>query len=108
MENNPYPLPNDDQEHHRLDDLQFVIRTLLGCNVIPPISKTATNILDVGAGHGAWCVEVAHQFPTALVRGLDISPIRRVDAPPNCEFVLADLNNGLKFQDGTFDLVNSR
>ena len=108
VEKSTYPLPNDEKEHKRLDDLQLACRELLGGNVFAPISSTPTNILDVGTGSGAWCVDVAKQFPTATVSGLDLSPIHRSDAPQNCHFVVGDLNEGLKFETGSMDLVHSR
>jgi SAM-dependent methyltransferase len=108
VEKSTYPLPNDEAEHKRLDNLQLACRELLGGNVFAPILSTAPNILDVGTGSGAWCVEVAKQFPTANVSGLDLSPIHRKDAPQNCHFILGDLNEGLKFETGSMDLVHSR
>jgi len=103
-----YPLPNDDEEHKRLEDVQLVFRTLIGGNVIAPISEHPTQILDVGTGGGAWVVEVAKDYPEALIFGLDISPISRLDAPNNCKFIQGDLNEGLKFEDNSIDLVHSR
>ena len=95
-------------EHKRLDDMQLACRVLLGGNVFAPISPDARNILDVGTGSGAWCVEVANQFPNADVCGLDLSPIHRKEIPKNCHFVVGDLNDGLKFDDSSTDLVHSR
>ena len=108
IESNPYPLPNDDEEVQRLDDLQFVIRSLLGGNVIAPISPRATNIVDLGTGSGAWCIEVADQFPNTFVRGIDLSPIQPTIVPNNCDFVVHDINEGLPFDDCSIDLVQSR
>jgi len=103
-----YPLPNDEEEHKRLDNLQLACRELLGGNIFAPISPTPANVLDVGTGSGAWCVEVAKQFPTANVSGLDLSPIHRKDVPENCHFIVGDLNEGLKFETDSMDLVHSR
>jgi ubiquinone/menaquinone biosynthesis C-methylase UbiE len=65
--------------------------------------------VDLGAGSGAWAIEVAEQFPSAHVRGVDISPIQPTDVPYNCDFILADLNEDLNFADtGSLDLVHSR
>jgi len=103
-----YPLPNDEEEHKRLEDMQLVFRTLLGGNILAPISEHPTKILDVGTGGGAWVVEVAKDYPEALIYGLDISPIALSDAPNNCKFVQGDLTKGLKFEDNSMDLVHSR
>jgi len=103
-----YPLPNDDNEHKRLEDMQLVFRTILGGNVLAPITEHPTHILDVGTGGGAWVVEVAKQYPQASVCGLDISPITLPDAPTNCTFVQGDLTKDLNFEDDRFDLVHSR
>lgn len=37
MVNNPYPLPNDDLEKRRLEELQRCFRELIGTNIVPPI-----------------------------------------------------------------------
>ena len=35
---NPYPFPNDREEHFRLDQLQIAFRTVLGGNVLVPLA----------------------------------------------------------------------
>jgi methylase of polypeptide subunit release factors len=73
-----------------------------------PISPKATKIVDLGTGSGAWCIEVADQFPNAFIRGIDLSPIQPNIVPGNCDFVVHDINEGLPFDDGSIDLVQSR
>lgn len=102
-----YPLPNDEAEVERLRGLHFVCRTLLGGNILAPLTAPK-DILDVGTGPGSWCIEVAEQFPDAHIRGLDLSAIQPADAPKNCEFIIADLNDGLPFPDASMDFVHSR
>ena len=84
------------------------MRILSGGNVFAPISAAPSKILDIGAGWGAWCAEVANEHPTATVYGIDISPVNRPGAPANCEFMIGNLHDGLKFDDNSMDLVNSR
>jgi hypothetical protein len=47
---NPYP--NDDEEVTRLDELQYVIRCFFGRNILAPISRKPSRILDIGTGSG--------------------------------------------------------
>lgn len=101
-------MPNDDEEVERLDNLQFVCSSFVGANVVAPISRKPSNILDIGCGSGAWCVEVADQYTSAVVVGMDLSPIQPTLVPDNCEFIVADLTQGLDFHDGSQDLVQSR
>ena len=86
-----------------------------------PIKRKPSMILDVGTGsgnslkhaltmQGQWAVEVAEQFPTARVIGMDLAPIQPTsDIPVNCEFIIGDLTEDLvSFGGGSFDLVHSR
>ena len=62
-------------------------RSLLGKNICVSLQPNPTAILDVGTGSGAWCVEVADEYPTAQVVGMSLSPIQPTEVPPNCEFI---------------------
>lgn len=53
-------------------------------------------------------VEVAEEFPSAYVYGVDLSPIQDTFVPQNAEFIVADITEGLDFDDGRNDLVQSR
>ena len=58
---------------------------------------------------GSWAVEVAREFTSSHVLGIDISPVPRKNVPGNCEFRLGNINHDLAdFASGTFDLVHSR
>jgi metalloendopeptidase OMA1, mitochondrial len=107
-EESDYLLPNDEEEHQRLEYLQLVCRTAAGGNILAPISSQPSVILDVGTGGGAWCLEVAKEYPTTSVFGLDISPVIRSDKPPNCDFIVGNLRRGLPFADNSVDFVHSR
>lgn len=117
----PYPLPNDEAELERLQDVHYCMRKLLGKNIVVPISSnpeligTPTDntemlmIVDIGTGSGLWVMDVADQYPNAQVIGTDISPTQPTDdLPPNCEFRLESLLDGLNFNDGSVDLLHSR
>ena len=64
--------------------------------------------VDIGTGTGAWAVEVADQFPSAVVYGTDLSPIQPQWVPANVEFRVEDITQGLDFNNGSTDLVHSR
>ena len=54
-------------------------------------------------------MEVAKEYPSAHVIGMDISVIQPTDGPKNCEFQFGDLTKNLnRFEDGSMDLVHSR
>jgi len=63
----------------------------------------------MGCGTGEWAIEVADEFPSASVYGLDLSPIQATYVPDNVEFIVTDVSEGLvDFDDGRTDLVQSR
>jgi hypothetical protein len=54
-------------------------------------------------------MEVANEYPTAKVYGIDLSPIQPKSVPENVEFITPmDFTKGLNFETGSFDLVHSR
>ncbi len=74
------------------------------------------SILDVGCGPAGWALDVAHVHPDKSVVGIDISAtmvdynraqamVQRID---NAKFLVMDALRPLKFEIGTFDLVNVR
>ena len=56
----------------------------------------------------AWVIEVADHHTECRVVGTDLSPIQPIEVPENVEFFVADLVDGLDFDTGSTDLVNSR
>lgn len=55
-----------------------------------PIPETA-NILDVGTGSGEWAKDAAEKFPSAVVKGIDLSPPPLNWVPPNCKLEVDDV-----------------
>jgi ubiquinone/menaquinone biosynthesis C-methylase UbiE len=73
-------------------------------------------ILDVACGPGGWALEVALTYPEIEVVGVDVSRTMidyanaqvRVQGLDNVRFQVMDIQQALKFPDGSFDLVNAR
>jgi ubiquinone/menaquinone biosynthesis C-methylase UbiE len=86
-----------------------MFRCYLGANICAPIHEPLS-VLDVGTGSGRWAIEVAMEYPTAEVLGLDISiTAPNFPTPKNCRFVVGDLTKGLsEFADASYYLVHSR
>jgi ubiquinone/menaquinone biosynthesis C-methylase UbiE len=74
------------------------------------------SILDVGCGSGGWILDVAHTYPDREATGIDICPTMvtynqaqaMVQRLHNVKFLVMDALRPLKFEIGTFDLVNIR
>ena len=127
----PYLLPYDDGEFTRLDFEHHLVRQALKTNVLAPVGQPHM-ILDVGMGTGRWALEVAAQFPSATVVGMDLvrpPTIERIaqdlrgqgwgqapvsaqgfptGQPSNFTFVAGNILSRLPFHDGAFDYVHMR
>lgn len=68
-------------------------------------------ILDIGAGSGAWCIDMAKAFPDADVVGMDLVPVKASSAPPsNCRFDVGNADTDLvkTYAAESFDLIHVR
>ena len=87
-----YCFPNDGREQNRLDMLHHAFLLALDDRLfLAPIGENPSRILDVGAGTGIWTMDVADEYPSAGVRGYDLSPIQPQYVPPNVEFFVDDV-----------------
>jgi SAM-dependent methyltransferase len=106
-----YPLPNDDKEQDRLDLLHHIFRLVLGGPLYraPIATPPPGRILDVGTGTGIWAMEIAEEFPHAVVIGTDLSPIQPGWVPPNCKFYIDDAESEWAYRpDEHFDYIHGR
>lgn len=69
--------------------------------------KEPQRMLDVGTGTGIWAIEMADEFPAAIVHGTDISPIQPEWVPPNCQFYIDDVESPWIFKQ-PFDYIHGR
>ena len=71
-------------------------------------------ILDVGCGTGIVCRQIAQDYPTATVYGIDISNVPPFpDTPTNVEYITGDIKQLVesgdpRFKGGSFDYVFQR
>ena len=63
-------------ELERIDIKHHVIMLLMGGNLHFAPLVNPKNILDIGTGTGIWAMEMADQYPDAMVIGTDLSPVQ--------------------------------
>jgi Methyltransferase domain len=99
--------PNDDDAQDQ-QDLSHHVWTLAlkGKHFLAPVKKPQ-RVLDLGTGTGIWVVQVADEYPEAVVEGIDLSPIQPTWIPPNARFSIDDYN--ADWVDGEkYDLIHAR
>jgi SAM-dependent methyltransferase len=105
-----YVLPNDEREQDRMDLHHHVFRLTLGGALFrAPLPANPQRVLDMGTGTGIWSIEFADEFPSALVIGNDLSAIQPSWVPPNCKFVVDDIESEWLYRrDEAFDYIHGR
>ncbi|KAG0282988.1 hypothetical protein BGZ96_012650 [Linnemannia gamsii] len=83
-----------------------------GGNAHAPLRYDIDRILDSGCGLGEWAMEMAKEYPSATVYGVDLNPDLFPDmsqpVPSNCLFVQSNILSRLSFPDHYFDFVYQR
>ncbi|KAF2083367.1 S-adenosyl-L-methionine-dependent methyltransferase [Saccharata proteae CBS 121410] len=109
IEDGRYTLPNDEEEadrlnlQHRVWDIALNKRLFLA----PLDLSSVHEVLDIGCGTGAWCIDFADAHPSISVLGTDLSPIQPTNVPPNCEFIVENAESEWTYGP-RFDLIHSR
>lgn len=104
-----YVLPNDDTEQERLDLQHHIWRLLLHGRLYTAPLSNPQRILDLGTGTGIWAIDMADEFPTATVIGVDLSPIQPQWVPPNCAFYVDDYESDWTYRPHeAFDYIHGR
>lgn len=88
---------------HSLYTMSFGGRLFLA-----PIDREPQNILDLGTGTGIWAIDVADEFPSAIVIGTDLSPTQPTWVPSNCQFMVDDMEADFCWEEGKFDFIHVR
>ncbi|KAG8878850.1 hypothetical protein FRB98_005964 [Tulasnella sp. 332] len=82
------------QSHLMRDQTEFLTTPPFPCGPTPSHNR---------------CIEVAEEFPKAVVIGVDLAPIQPREVPPNCSFELFDLDGQqLPYPDCYFDVIHVR
>ena len=95
-------------ETHRLDSQHEIIKIYFNGNLfLAPIVPTA--VLDIGCGTSIWPIEVARQFPSAEVVGIDAGGQTQHPNPPsNYTYTVGNFDHDWSFKDQQFDLIHGR
>jgi hypothetical protein len=100
--------PNDEPAKEILDFAHHMYLLTLDQKLhLAPI-QNPQQILDVGTGTGIWAIDMADQYPSAVVTGTDLSPIQPEWVPPNCHFEIDDVTLEWTFPDELFDFIHIR
>lgn len=87
-----------------------MLTQLLGNKLfLAPIEpELVRRVVDIGCGTGIWPIDFADAHPDAQVEGVDLSPIQPTWVPPNCHFVVEDVEDDWTYPVGHFDFVHIR
>jgi len=65
------------------------------------------SVLDIGCGTGIWCMDMGDAYPSATIRGVDLSPTQSDWVPPNVFFEIDDVEEEWTYSK-PFDYVHSK
>ncbi|KAH6987181.1 S-adenosyl-L-methionine-dependent methyltransferase [Ilyonectria destructans] len=102
-------IPSDDLEMER-NDLQHCKFTMLMNDelYLAPMPDFPQKILDLGTGSGIWAMDIADQYPSAKVIGVDKAPVQPTMIPNNLTFELDDVEDDWLWGESSFDFIHGR
>jgi len=100
---------NDEAALEHLDIGHALYTKTLGNKLfLAPIDPNPQQILDLGTGTGIWAIDVADEYPSAVVTGTDLSVSQPSWLPPNCKFMIDDMESDFCWNENTFDYIHIR
>jgi SAM-dependent methyltransferase len=72
------------------------------------LGSNIQNVLDVGTGTGIWAIEMGDKYPSAIVHGVDVSPIQPTWVPPNVKFQIDDMTKSWLWPANSLDFIHIR
>lgn len=97
----------DFKEFDRWQRQHYLLKSARKANAWAPFDTTTKGavIIDVGTGNGIWALEMANQYPTVQVLGLDrLLPNDQQNGPDNLRFVQTDVTESWPMSDNAVDL----
>ncbi|CAG8526060.1 5327_t:CDS:2 [Dentiscutata heterogama] len=94
---NPYMIPINDTQIDRMQTQHHILRTICNGNFLSPIKD------KLKAGNFK-----ATDYPSASFVGVDFAPIWPTQKPLNIQFIVANIIDGLEFEDNSFDYIHAR
>ncbi|UQC91088.1 methyltransferase domain-containing protein [Colletotrichum lupini] len=74
------------------------------------VNRSELTPFFTGTGPGHWPIELADMHPNSTFLGIDLSPIQPSEVPPNCHFMVDDIEheNGWDLDEEYFDFIHLR
>lgn len=102
-----YYMPNDEPEIQRLNQQHWMLTVVKeGRLHNAPLPDRPLKILDVGCGSGIWAIQMAEEYPSALITGMDISPIQPAKKPANVDWIVHDMEKDWPVPEDYFDFIH--
>ncbi|KAL2811710.1 S-adenosyl-L-methionine-dependent methyltransferase [Aspergillus granulosus] len=100
--------PNDEVANAQQDLAHHMYNLTFDGQLHQAPIENPQEILDLGTGTGIWAIDMADEYPSARVTGVDLSPIQPSFVPPNCIFEVDDITLPWTYPANQFDFIHIR
>ncbi|KAK3342731.1 S-adenosyl-L-methionine-dependent methyltransferase [Neurospora tetraspora] len=107
-----YAYPNDETEQCR-EEIKHRMSAMLcdGQFFFAPVEEALEDggqVLDLGTGTGLWPMQLAENYPDAVITGIDLSPIQPRFVPENVRFYVDDIEDEWVDPENKYDYIHLR